>query len=52
LSGWLPGGVETYTVAPVTDPAEMEQAARELSGGGPTGYVVLRVDEGEYGSSE
>jgi hypothetical protein len=37
-------------VALVTAPDEMEHAARELSGGGPTGYVVLRVDEGE-GSS-
>jgi len=51
LSGWSPGGVETYTVALVTKSAEMEHAARELSGGGPTGYVVLRVDEGEYGSA-
>jgi hypothetical protein len=33
LSGWSPGGVETYTVALATDPAEMEQGARELSGG-------------------
>jgi hypothetical protein len=47
LLGWSPGGVETYTVALVTDPAEMDQAKAELTGGGPTGYVVLRVDEGE-----
>jgi hypothetical protein len=46
LLGWSPGGVETYTVALVTEPAEMEQAARELAGGGPTGYVILRVNEG------
>lgn len=42
--------METYTVAPVTDPAEMDRAKAELTGGGPTGYVVLRVDEGEYTS--
>jgi hypothetical protein len=45
--GWAPGGVETYTVVLVTDPAEMDRAKAELTGGGPTGYVVLRVDEGE-----
>jgi hypothetical protein len=50
LLGWSPGGVETYTVALVTDLAEMDRAAAELVGGGPTAYVVLRVDEGEYGS--
>jgi hypothetical protein len=33
-------------VALVTEAAEMELAARELTGGGPTGYVVLRVNEG------
>jgi hypothetical protein len=26
LLGWSPGGVETYAVALVTDPAEMERA--------------------------
>ena len=50
LQGWSPGGVETYTVALVTDPAEMDRAAAEPAGGGPTGYIVLRVDEGEYSS--
>ena len=50
LQGWSPGGVETYTVALVTDPAEMHRAAAELAGGGPTGYIALRVDEGEYSS--
>ena len=50
LLGWSPGGVETYTVALVTDAAEMDQAKAELTGSGPTGYVVLRVDEGEYTS--
>jgi hypothetical protein len=50
LLGWSPGGVETYTVALVTDPEEMDRAKAELTGGGPTPYVVLRVDEGEYTS--
>lgn len=31
----------------VTDPDEMDRAKAELTGGGPTAYVVLRVDEGE-----
>jgi hypothetical protein len=39
--------VETYTVALVTDQAKMERAAAELGNGGPTPYVVLRVDESE-----
>jgi hypothetical protein len=43
LLGWSPGGVETYTVALVTDAAEMERAVPELTGGGPTGCVLLRV---------
>ena len=42
LQGWSPGGVETYTVALVTDPAEMDRAAAELAGGGPTGYCAAR----------
>ena len=46
LQGWSPGGVETYTVALVTDPAELNRAAAELLDGDPTSYVVLRVDEG------
>lgn len=47
LLGWSPQGVETYTVALVIDPAEMDRAKAELTGGGPTAYVVLRVDEGD-----
>ena len=34
-------------MALVTDPAEMDRAKAELTGCGPTAYVVLRVDEGE-----
>lgn len=47
LLGWSRGGVETYTAALVTDQAETERAVAELAGGGPTPYVLLRVDEGE-----
>lgn len=47
LLGWSPNGVETYTVALVTDPDEMDRARAELTSGSATGYVVLRVDEGE-----
>jgi hypothetical protein len=47
LLGWSPHAVQTYTVALVTDLAGLEQATQELSSGGPTSYVVLRVDEGE-----
>lgn len=47
LSGWSPHGVTTWTTALVDDRAEMEKAVAELTGGGPTPYVILRVDEGE-----
>lgn len=47
LLGWSPGGVETYTVDLVTDPAEVERAARELAERGTSSYVVLRIAEGE-----
>ena len=50
LLGWSPHGVETYTVALVTGTEEMERAVAELTGSGPTSYVILRVDEGEYSS--
>jgi hypothetical protein len=51
LLGWSAGGVETYTVAEVTDPAELEQAARELASGEPSAYAIVSVDEGEYSSA-
>jgi hypothetical protein len=50
LLGWSPRGVETYTVALVTGTEDMERAVAELTRGGPTPFVILRVDEGEYGS--
>ena len=51
LLGWSPHGVDTYGVALVTDPDEMDRATAELTGGGPTAYVVLRVDDGESTSA-
>jgi hypothetical protein len=52
LSGWSPGGVETYTVALVTPAEEMTQACDELTVGGPSDYVILRVAESDekYGN--
>lgn len=29
---------------------EMERAVAELTGGGPTSYLILWVDEGEFSS--
>jgi hypothetical protein len=46
LYGWSPGGVEVYGVVRITDPAEMAKAADELTGRGPSDYVVLKVAEG------
>ena len=37
-------------MALVIDPAEMEGATAGLTGDGPTGYVILRVDEDDYES--
>ncbi len=47
LSGWSSNGVAVYGVTLVTETGELGQAVRELSGGGPTTYVVLRVSEGD-----
>lgn len=43
--GWMPGALAVYGVVNVTDPSELARAADELSGGGPTGYVLLRVTD-------
>lgn len=46
LNGWTPTGLPVYRVQLVTEPAEMAQAQEQLTGGGPTAYVILRVSEG------
>ena len=43
LSGWSAGGVNSYPVALVTEPAEIDLARDQLASGTPTAYVVLRV---------
>jgi hypothetical protein len=50
LSGWSAHGIWTYGVKLVTGKDELEQAARELSGGEPTTYVVFRVTQGGSGA--
>jgi len=52
LLGWSPGLVSTYAVALVTSAEEMDRARDELTAGGPSGYVVLRVAESDekYGN--
>jgi hypothetical protein len=52
LSGWSAHGVATYGVILVTEADELAQAARELAGGKPTEYVVLRLDEGGQGNTD
>jgi len=47
LHGWSRHGVDTFTVALVTSAEEMTRARDELLGGGPTGYVILRVAESQ-----
>jgi hypothetical protein len=50
LNGWTPTGLEVYGVQLVTSPDELAQARDELGGGGPTAYVVLRVNESSSGN--
>ena len=47
LHGWSRHGVDTFLVALVTSAEEMAEAREELTGGGPTSYVILRVAESE-----
>jgi hypothetical protein len=51
LNGWSPHGVEVYGVELVTEPAEMVQAQAELTGNGPSDYVILRVNENSSGNA-
>lgn len=46
LNGWSGHGIDTFSVALVTATEEMNRARDELTGGGPTEYVILRVAEG------
>lgn len=45
--------MDTFATALVTTPEEMDQAREELTSGGPTSYVIMRVAEGEgrYGGA-
>lgn len=45
LYGWTPGGLEVYGVRLVTQPAELQQAAVQLSEVRPSDYIVLQVIE-------
>ncbi|MFC7762747.1 hypothetical protein ACFQY4_35385 [Catellatospora bangladeshensis] len=47
--GWSPHGVDSFGVTLVTDPAEFAVAQKELTSGGPTEYVVMRVTSGGNG---
>ncbi len=42
--GWMSGSLSVYGVENVTTPGEMERAVRELKAGGPSAYVILRVE--------
>lgn len=50
LNGWNPHGLPVYGVQLVTTPEEVDQVREEISGGGPTAYVVLRVNESPSGN--
>lgn len=45
LNGWNPGVVAVYGVELVTERAEIAKAQDELAAGGPSDYVLLRVNE-------
>jgi hypothetical protein len=51
LNGWTPHGVHVYGVALVTSEDEMTQAQEQLTAGGPSDYVILRVNESSSGNS-
>jgi len=52
LQGWSRGGLATYAVALVTSAAEMDRARDELTSGGPSDYVIMRVagSDEKYGN--
>ncbi|HEY3958644.1 MAG TPA: hypothetical protein VGM53_35220 [Streptosporangiaceae bacterium] len=47
LHGWSSHELDTFAAVVVAAPEEMDQARAELTGGGPTSYVIMRVAEGE-----
>jgi fermentation-respiration switch protein FrsA (DUF1100 family) len=47
LNGWSSTGVDIFAVALVTAEQEMQQAVTELTGGGPTRYVICRLAESD-----
>lgn len=49
--GWSPHGVDSYRVELVTDPGEFALAQKELTSGGPTEYLVIRVTSGADGGN-
>jgi hypothetical protein len=50
LHGWSAHGIADFRVELVTSAEEMAQARDELLGGGPTGYVILRVAGSQSGN--
>jgi hypothetical protein len=50
LRGWMPSGIHVYGVQLVTEPAELSRAVDELTAGGPSEYVFLRVSESQTGN--
>jgi hypothetical protein len=51
LYGWSRNGLPVYGVSLVEDETELEKASQELSEGGPTDYVILRVSESATGNA-
>lgn len=47
LHGWSGHGIDTFGVALVTSAEEMASARDELTAGGPSDYVILRVAESD-----
>jgi hypothetical protein len=50
LDGWTASGLPVYRVELVTEPAEAARAQEQLTEGGPTEYVIMRVAEGGSGN--
>ena len=51
MQGWMRGGNQVYGVQLVREPTELSQAVEELTAGGPSDYVFLRVSESQTGNA-
>lgn len=51
LNGWSSNGVSVYGVRLVAEKDEIAEAQQQLTAGGPSDYVILRVSENPAGNA-